>query len=224
MAKNTQQTPIVQAKASQLIAKAIATPQPDTEPPPWLRDEHGVEVGPISRARQPKGPAPPVSHPQRRANNRARAHDIMRLRAAGESRAAIATRYHVPPDRIDAWIQEAVHRGDLKPARGVALFSDPQEEMQFVVQAKAVRNLSGALDGETVTVGTKRKAVTKTMTATALEVAKGTVFKKFDPPKDHLPAMANVLAIKVEMPATGKVEARTDAMGGTPAYLDGEEA
>jgi hypothetical protein len=173
------------------------------------------------------GPSTPPTSPAhvqmaRGSLKHQRALYILQARADGQTKEQIATTLGILPGSVSQYVYQAAQAGLLYTKHG-SLLADPNDVLEYEVAGKALRNIEATLDGNAIQLPDgKVKPVDKTMGAMALEVAKGTLFKRFDAPKETaLPSM-NVLAIKIEIPSSGLVEARPGSMGGVGLYQDGE--
>lgn len=156
---------------------------------------------------------------------RKKAVAIVALRAAGYTNEEIAAELGIKTNSIHTYLWRASRAGFLVDRKtGTSLLSDPKDELEFALSHKIIRNLKAGLDGKPITdEDGETKPVTKQMVDLTLEVARGTMFKRFDPAKEQAVPMTTILAVKVEMPSTGVVTARPGALGGVPAYdVDGE--
>lgn len=187
--------------------------------PPQIADGAGSAEAPGGPpARVEDAPATPLRKPllklQKNSIVRKKALAIVALRAAGYSDAAIASELKIAVTTIKAYLYRATQAGMLVDKKTKSLLSDPTDRVEFELSHKVIRNLNEMMDSDDDQL---RKEVT-------LEVAKGALFKKFDPIKEHVLPSMNVLSVKIEMPSSGAVEVRPGALGGTPAYVEGEVA
>lgn len=161
-------------------------------------------------------PPPPATKPRwflpKSSVVRKKALAIIAMRANGYTRAQISEELGIAPSTIDDYVYRATKSGALVGRDGRSLLADPKEELETTLAHKIVRNFNEALDSPDEA---RRDHVT-------LEVAKGTIFKRFDPAKEAGAAPMTVLAVKIEMPAGAAMEARPGSIGGTPAYTEGE--
>lgn len=142
---------------------------------------------------------------------RKKAMAIVALRAHGYTTEQIAVELAIKPASVNQYLWRATKAGLLVDRKTGSLLTDPKDNIEFELSHKVIRNLNEFMDSDDDDV---RKEVT-------LEIAKGTMWKRFDPAKETaMPAM-NVLAVKIEMPTSGQVDARHGAMGGSPAYAEG---
>lgn len=155
---------------------------------------------------------------------RKKAVAIVAMRAQGFSTDEIAAELHLKPSSISTYVHRAAKSGFLVNSKG-SLLSDPKDQVEFELAHKVVRNLNAALDGTLVTTAEGEiKPVSKSMRETTLEVAKGTLFKRFDQPKEGpLPSM-QVLAVRIEMPTASQSLPHVveGSIGGVPATFDDE--
>ena len=130
------------------------------------------------------------------------------MRAQGYSTDEIAHELRIRPKSVHNYVYLATKSGFLINKKG-SFFADPKDSIEFELSHKAVRNMNEFLDSKDIDV---RKEMT-------LEIAKGSLFKRFDQPKDTaaLPSM-QVLAIKIDMPTTGDTTVREGSIGGIPIY------
>ena len=151
---------------------------------------------------------------------RKKAFAIVAMRAQGFSTEEIASELGIRPRCVTQYVYKASKDGWLPRTKGSA-FDDPKDSIEFELAHKVIRNLNAALDDEPVTIDTtgEIKEVSSRMHDATMELAKGTLFKRFDPPKESasLPGM-QVLAIKIDMPTTGDTTVREGSMGGSPIY------
>lgn len=133
---------------------------------------------------------------------------ILMMRAAGWEDSVIAEKLGIGVPSIRTYIYMAGKNGWLD-------FDNAKDHLENLTAHKVLRNLDGVLDGTLELTPTQRDVT--------LEVAKGTLFKKFDMAPVVAPGNTNVLAIKVEFPAgTINVPVREGTTGGTPAWTEGE--
>ena len=97
-------------------------------------------------------------------------------------------------------------------------FGNAKDQIEFRILPKVVRNLEAALDDNTrhVTSGLKVKD------QVALQIAEGTVFKKFEQADASQAPISNIIAIRIEQVGGGTTEVREGNIGGVPAYVEGE--
>lgn len=150
-------------------------------------------------------PAPPkFKHLPEDSVVRIKVHQIIAMQLQGFSKPEIAKELEISEGSIATYLYLAGKHGWLDT-------HDPKDRLEYSLGHKVVRNLDKALDS----------ADDKVALGTALEVAKGTLFKKWDSAPAG-GANMNVLAIRIEMP-TGQVEpVREGTMGGLPEIYDGE--
>ncbi len=158
--------------------------------------------------------ADPVTSPLQKPGLRRKAIEIIGLRSQGFTHAEIGERLRIKPGSVSTILYRASKAGFLEDSHGNFLLDDPKDEVEFSLQHLATKNLRELMSSDQVL--SKGDKLVK-MEAT-LEVAKGTLFKKFDQPKESVAPNMNVLAVKIEMPASGAVTAREGTMGGLPAY------
>ena len=153
---------------------------------------------------------------------RKKAVAIIAMRAQGLSNDEIATELKIRPSSVTNYVWMATRSGFLLNKAG-SFFTDPKDTVEFELSHKIVRNLNAALDDEPVIVASGEiKSVSRQMYDATMELAKGSLFKRFDPPKDGstLPNMQQVLAIKIDMPTAleSPLTIREGSIGGTPIY------
>ena len=155
-------------------------------------------------------PAPPTVLATRLKQTsliRKKALAIVAMRAQGYSTEEIASELGIRPRSVAQYVYTASKGGWLPRTKGSA-FADPKDSIDFELAHKAVRNMNEFLDSPDIET---RKEMT-------LELAKGSLFKRFDQSKEAtLPGM-QVLAIKIDMPTTGDTPVREGSMGGAPIY------
>ena len=144
---------------------------------------------------------------------RKKALAIVAMRAQGYTSDEIATELKVKVDTLSTYVHRAVKSGFLVNSKGESLLADPKDQVEYELAHKVVRNLGVLLDCGDL----------KTQKEVTLEVAKGTLFKKFDQQVNMpLPNM-NVLSLRIEMPRGAEaITVREGSIGGKPAYLEGE--
>ncbi len=155
-----------------------------------------------------------MASPTHKPGLRRKAIEIIGLRSQGFTHAEIGERLRIKPGSVSTILYRASKAGFLEDSKGNFLLDDPKDEVEFSLQHLATKNLRELMSSDQVL--SKGDKLVK-MEAT-LEVAKGTLFKKFDQPKESVAPNMNVLAVKIEMPASGAVTAREGTMGGLPAY------
>ena len=132
------------------------------------------------------------------------------MRQTGMVDADIAKVLGISEKCISPYLYKAGKRGHLA-------FDDPKDTVEYQMMHKVVRNLDAMLDDPTI-LSKGERSVKQEVT---LEVAKGTLFKRFEP----APAVATsqtIVAIKIETPPGPPQAVREDTMGGTPAYVEAE--
>lgn len=90
---------------------------------------------------------------------------------------------------------------------------NPRDRLDYDLMHKVVRNMGQALDD--CTDLERRDKMT-------LEVAKGTIFKTYDPQQAQAAAPLNVLSINIEMPTGPAPTIREGTTGGAPAFVDAD--
>ena len=158
--------------------------------------------------------ADPVASPSDQPGLRRKAIEIIGLRSTGLTHAEIGERLKIKPGSVATILYRASKAGFLEDSKGNFLLDDPKDEVEFSLQHLATKNLRELMTSDQVL--SKGDKLVK-MEAT-LEFSKGTLFKKFDQPKETVAPNMNVLAVKIELPASGAVVAREGTMGGAPAY------
>lgn len=145
---------------------------------------------------------------------RRKAIEIVGLRSQGFTNQEIGERLKIKAGSVTTILYRASKAGFLEDKHGNFILDDPKDEVEFSLQHLATKNLRELMTSDQVlSKGDKLVKMEST-----LEFAKGTLFKKFDVPKESGPAPMTVLAVKIEMPASGAVMAREGTMGGIPAY------
>lgn len=135
---------------------------------------------------------------------------IVAMRIRGFPDAEIATALGLAsPSVVRGYIHRAYRNGWLTDD-----LDNPKDQVEYAIGHKLVRNMHEALDA----VDPERR---DKMT---LEVAKGTLFKQFDPQPGATAPPMNVLAIQIQMPETnGMTTIRPGTSGGAPAsFVDAE--
>lgn len=159
---------------------------------------------------------PPTKKPlpklPRNSMVRKKAFAIIALRAQGMSTEQIAAELDIKPASIYQYLWRASKAGLLPKTEG-GTFLDPRDQVEVDLTQRVTRNMREFLDSDDESI---RKEVT-------LELAKGALFKKFDPEKGSVanPQM-NVLSIRIEMPEGPPPVIRAGTVGGTPSYVEGE--
>lgn len=137
---------------------------------------------------------------------------IVAMRAGGYTTDEIAAELHIKPASVSSYIYKATKAGWLVNRKGESILNDPADRITYELAHKAVRNLNEFLDSAD---DDTRKEVT-------LELAKGTLWKRFDTPAQQAPPSMQMLQVKIEMPSTN-VAIRQDTVGGVPrSFIDGE--
>ena len=144
---------------------------------------------------------------------RKKALAIVAMRAQGYTSEEIAAELSVKVATLSTYVHRAVKSGFLVNKRGESLLADPKDQVEYELAHKVVRNLGVLLDCGDL----------KTQKEVTLEVAKGTLFKKFDQQVNvPLPNM-NVLSLRIEMPrGADMITVREGSIGGKPVYTSGE--
>ena len=144
---------------------------------------------------------------------RKKALAIVAMRAQGYTSDEIAAELKVKVATLSTYVHRAVKSGFLVNKRGESLLADPRDQVEYELAHKVVRNLGVLLDCGDL----------KTQKEVTLEVAKGTLFKKFDQQVNApLPNM-NVLSLRIEMPrGADTITVREGSIGGKPMYIEGD--
>lgn len=129
---------------------------------------------------------------------------ILAMRFSGMSDEEIAPQLNLSPRTVKDYIKIAGVNGWLD-------LPDQKEKLEYQVIPKAVRNLDAMLDSPDSDV--KHNATLKTL--------EGTLFKQFGVAQGG-PQLPGVLAIKIEMPPGALAAPRPEALGGVPAYVEGD--
>lgn len=137
---------------------------------------------------------------------RQKALAIMAMRLAGHANDAIAAELGLSEKSLNQYLWMAGKRGWIPRKKG---FADPKDDMEFSLAHKVVRNLDSLLDSED---NETKKEVT-------LEVAKGTLFKRFGEQAVVAPP-STVLAIRIEMPPGPTQEIREGTTGGRGRWIE----
>lgn len=133
---------------------------------------------------------------------------IVALRISGKSEEEIAEMLGLQKPTLAGYVYLASKNGwlDLPTAK---------EAINYNLIPKAVKRMYEGLDHE----GTLANGLPVRFHM-ATKIAEGTVFKEYDKVVENLGAQ--VVAIKIEMPAGPTPPMREDTIGGTPAYVDAE--
>ena len=145
---------------------------------------------------------------------RQKALAIMAMRLAGHDNKVIADELGLSEKSLNQYLWMAGKRGWIPRKRG---FADPKDELEFSLSHKVVQNLHDALDDET----RNEKTGMPVKTEVALEVAKGTLFKRFADATTQAPP-TTVLAVRIEMPPGTPTEIRQGTTGGVGRWAEGE--
>ena len=139
---------------------------------------------------------------------RAIALQAIAMRIAGMEDDVIAKSLGISKGSISPYIYRAGKNGWLD-------IDNPNLRLEYAVMHKVVRNLDLGLDA----TGRMANGLAE-KTHIALEIAKGTMFKRYD----EMPQGAQqntMVAIHIEMPAGTPQVVREGTVGGTPAFLKG---
>lgn len=143
---------------------------------------------------------------------RQKALAIMAMRLAGHSNEDIAKDLGLSEKSLNQYLYMAGKHGWIPRKKG---FADPKDDLEFSLAHKVVQNLREAMDDET----RNGKTGMPVKTEIALEVAKGTIFKKFSEGSQAAPP-TNVLAIRIEMPPGPPQEIREGTTGGRGRWIE----
>jgi hypothetical protein len=143
---------------------------------------------------------------------RQKALAIMAMRLAGHSNEEIAKDLGLSERSLNQYLYMAGKHGWIPRKKG---FVDPKDDLEFSLAHKVVQNLREAMDDET----RNGKTGMPVKTEIALEVAKGTIFKKFSEGQQAAP-QTNVLAIRIEMPPGPPQEIREGTTGGRGRWIE----
>lgn len=136
---------------------------------------------------------------------------IIAMRISGMSDQEIAQGLGISEKSISPYVYRATKNGWLD-------IDDPTQKLEYQLMHKVVRNLDTSLDDGI-------RHVTSGMpvgTQVALEMAKGTLFKKYDAETGAGPA-TTIVAVKIEMPDGPRPQVRAgNDVGGVPAHVDAE--
>jgi len=139
---------------------------------------------------------------------RAIALQAIAMRIAGMEDDVIAKSLGISKGSISPYIYRAGKNGWLD-------IDNPNLRLEYAVMHKVVRNLDLGLDA----TGRMANGLAE-KTHIALEIAKGTMFKRYDETPQG--AQQNTMvAIHIEMPAGAPQVVREGTVGGTPAFLEG---
>ena len=139
---------------------------------------------------------------------RQKALAIMAMRLAGHDNETIAKELQLSQGSLNQYLWMAGKNGWIPRKRG---FADPKDSLEFSLAHKVVKNLGDLLDSEDAET---KKEVT-------LEVAKGTLFKRFSDQNAQAP-QTTVLAVRIEMPAGEPTIIRERTTGGRGRWIEGE--
>ena len=139
---------------------------------------------------------------------RQKALAILALRLAGHDNETIAKELNLSERSLNQYLWMAGKNGWIPRKRG---FIDPKDDLEFDLAHKVVKNLGDLLDSDDAET---KKEVT-------LEVAKGTLFKRFGDQNTQAP-QTTVLAVRIEMPAGEPTIIRDGTTGGRGRWLEGE--
>lgn len=130
---------------------------------------------------------------------------IIAMRIAGHSDEEIAAALSLSPKTIPSYLYIAGKKGWLN-------YADPKDRMEFQLQHQVVDNLKTLMDNPD----------DKIRMNTTIEVAKGTLFKRFGENQGQA-RQTNVLSIKIETAPEGSPQVlRADAVGGKPAFVEAQ--
>jgi transposase len=138
---------------------------------------------------------------------RKKAIKIVLMRSSGMEDAEIAAALGIGLRTVSNYVQVAGKNGWLESD----LVADPKERLEYDLMHKVVRNMAESLDSYNPV--TRHEA--------AMEIAKGTLFKKF---AEAGPAVQNTNVLKIQIiQAPGPpIQIREETTGGMPAYVEGE--
>lgn len=145
---------------------------------------------------------------------RQKALAIMAMRLAGHDNEAIAKELDLSEKSLNQYLWMAGKNGWIPRKRG---FADPKDTLEFSLAHKVVANLHDAMDDET----RNEKTGMQVKTEVALEVAKGTLFKRFAD-QSTAPTQSTVLAVRIEMPPGVQTTIREGTTGGQGRWIDAE--
>ena len=141
---------------------------------------------------------------------RQKAMHIIAMRMAGIATPEIAKALDIKEKSVNQYLYLAGRNGWLSDSEN---WADPADRLEFELSHKVVRNLNNALDEEaTRPIG--KDSIT-------LEVAKGTLFKKFGEQQAAGPALSNMLAIKIEV-VGNPTSSENIIASGEARYIEGE--
>lgn len=154
---------------------------------------------------------------------RKKALAIVAMRANGCTNEEISKELGLSIQNIHSYVYRATKAGYLVNRKTrESLIWDPKDQLEYELSHKITRNLNGALDDQPVTLADGEiKPVSKRMREAAMEIAKGTLFKKFDQASAPVQQGMNVLAVRIDMPTSGNMTVREGTIGGTPNYVEG---
>jgi hypothetical protein len=138
-----------------------------------------------------------------------RAMKILALRATGLDDKSIADTMGLAMQTIWNYCYIAGRNG------WADTFSNAQEQIEFGIMPKVVRELEAGLEDN----ARHQTSGMKVKTMVALKIAEGTVFKRFEQSSNDRP-VSNIIAIRIEN--IGAPIQPTHTYSGTPAYMEGE--
>ena len=145
---------------------------------------------------------------------RQKALAIMAMRLAGHDNEDIARELELSERSLNQYMWMAGKNGWIPRKRGLV---DPKDELEFSLAHKVIRNLDDAMDDDTRNTKTGMPVKTEV----ALEVAKGTLFKRFGEQNSAIVQTA-VLAVKIEMAPGTPTQVREGTTGGVGRWIEAD--
>ena len=162
-------------------------------------------VAPEGLATVRKIPPPGMA---RNSQMRDTVNKILLMRVAGHEDAEIAEALGIKKTTLSTYVYYAGVNGWLNPE----VMANPADRVEYALLHKVVRNLEQSLDS---TNPIERQEVT-------LEMAKGTLFKKWGSEVSAALPSSTVVAIKIEMPPGASSMPTEEIFSGVGSYTDGE--
>lgn len=131
---------------------------------------------------------------------------ILALRTRGLTMEDIGKSLGLSKNTVTSYLYRAGKNGWLED------LDDPKDGLDFDVMHKVVRNMHDALDSKDED---RRDSMTK-------EIAKGTIFKRYDADAAQQAPPMTVLAVRIEMPEGTPRTMRPGTAVGVPQYIDGD--
>jgi DNA-binding CsgD family transcriptional regulator len=145
---------------------------------------------------------------------RRKALAIVAMRLEGRSNEDIAKGLEISERSINQYLWMAGKNGWLPKKKG---FVDPKDSLEFDLAHTVIQNLKDAMGDET----RNEKTGMPVKTEVALEVAKGTLFKRFGD-VNAAPPPSTILALRIEMPVGVPTVVREGTTGGAGRWQEAE--